>query len=98
MPSVREEIFAKTCTGRPRGISKEILALCTEIVPGVSPIIVKTKPTPGAVAQNCFYNVRACAERNGGESSMVGRFGNGRECSSKPNIMRSGSADVTWST
>jgi hypothetical protein len=67
MPSVRQEIFTKNCTRRPRAISKEILALCAEIAPGVSPITVQSKPAPGATAQSCFYNVRACIEREGGE-------------------------------
>lgn len=67
MPSVDPQIFAKSFVRRPEANSHQIVELAKELSPGNSPILVPVEPMPKVKPDDCFYNVSAHVEANGGE-------------------------------
>lgn len=67
MPRVDTEILKRSFTTTPKEISRNILDLCNEIVPGAAPIWVPVEPAPDALRGECFHNVIKMTDAKGGE-------------------------------
>lgn len=60
-------ILMQVFVGTPKIISPEIVGLCHHVAPGAVPVFVPVKPDPTAEISECFFNVRAKVERDGGQ-------------------------------
>lgn len=66
MPAISRELFARSYTTTPRTISASVLAFCRTINPAAEPLYVSVSPAPEALPSECFNNVAAKVDSDGG--------------------------------
>lgn len=64
---VHTSLSTRTFITSPRAITPAILEFCTWLNPEAQPVWVPVLPDPDAQPRECFFNVRARVERDGGE-------------------------------
>ncbi|WP_336810110.1 SEC-C domain-containing protein [Bosea sp. MMO-172] len=66
MPAISRDLFTRSYTTTPKAISAPVLAFCRSINPDALPVYVSVTPAPEALPSECFNNVAAKVDSDGG--------------------------------